>query len=323
MNLRIGDEELLACVQRGLYVIGGVVPMAVLLRGPDGFGMQRSVMLDVMAPTKADSEAFLAAIRKTMRVRNIYRGRILSLSYEDHAVSIDFHKLPRIERDAIVLPEGLLERVERHTIRFGRLAEKLRSASRHLKRGLLLHGSPGTGKTLTAMYIAGQSPDRTVILLTGRSLGLIVQSCAIARALQPATVIIEDVDLVGEERTHQNQACNTVLFELLNQMDGLADDADILFVLTTNRPDILEPALAARPGRIDQAIEVPLPDAECRQAALRPVRPGPDGRALRCRVVRPSHRGSERGLHPRASAPRRADRGRRERSDRHQRPPPR
>ena len=47
-------------------------------------------------------------------------------------------------------------------------------------------------------------------------------------------------------------------------MDGLGDDADILFVLTTNRPDILEPALAARPGRIDQAIEVPLPDAECR-----------------------------------------------------------
>jgi len=115
------------------------------------------------------------------------------------------------------------------------------------------------------MYIAGQSPDRTVILLTGRSLGLIVQSCAIARMLQPATIIIEDVDLVGEERTHQHQACNTVLFELLNQMDGLADDADILFVLTTNRPDILEPALAARPGRIDQAIEVPLPDAECRR----------------------------------------------------------
>ncbi|CAN5694067.1 hypothetical protein BH10CYA1_BH10CYA1_04650 [soil metagenome] len=47
-------------------------------------------------------------------------------------------------------------------------------------------------------------------------------------------------------------------------MDGLSDDCDVLFVLTTNRPDILEPALAARPGRIDQAFEVPLPDAECR-----------------------------------------------------------
>ncbi len=48
-------------------------------------------------------------------------------------------------------------------------------------------------------------------------------------------------------------------------MDGLAEDADILFLLTTNRPDILEPALAARPGRIDQAIEIPLPDYDCRR----------------------------------------------------------
>src|ERR1044071_4688973 len=48
-------------------------------------------------------------------------------------------------------------------------------------------------------------------------------------------------------------------------MAGLGEDADILFVLTTNRPDHLEPALAARPGRIDLAIEVPLPDADCRR----------------------------------------------------------
>src|SRR5439155_2943270 len=72
-----------------------------------------------------------------------------------------------------------------------------------------------------------------------------------------------DVDLIGTEREHQSVGANALLFELLNQMDGLADDADLLFVLTTNRPEILEPALAARPGRIDQAIEVPPPDADC------------------------------------------------------------
>lgn len=51
-------------------------------------------------------------------------------------------------------------------------------------------------------------------------------------------------------------------------MDGLHDDADVLFLLTTNRPDILEPALASRPGRIDLAVEVPLPDAEGRRRLL-------------------------------------------------------
>jgi ATP-dependent 26S proteasome regulatory subunit len=106
---------------------------------------------------------------------------------------------------------------------------------------------------------------RTVILLTGQSLGAIEVACRLARALEPATVILEDVDLVALERTRQTVSANALLFELLNQMDGLAADADLLFLLTTNRPDILEPALASRPGRIDQAIAIPVPDDECRR----------------------------------------------------------
>jgi ATP-dependent 26S proteasome regulatory subunit len=83
--------------------------------------------------------------------------------------------------------------------------------------------------------------------------------------LEPSLVVLEDVDLVAEERTRQQPGQNAVLFELLNQMDGLTEDADIIFLLTTNRPDLLEPALAARPGRIDQAVEIPLPDSSCRR----------------------------------------------------------
>src|SRR5207249_8681991 len=128
-----------------------------------------------------------------------------------------------------------------------------------------LHGPPGTGKTLSAMYLASQMPGRTVLLMTGGSVRALESACRLARMLTPATIILEDVDLIGTERQHQTVSANALLFELLNQMDGLADDTDLLFVLTTNRPDILEPALAARPGRIDQAIEVPPPDADCRR----------------------------------------------------------
>ena len=56
-----------------------------------------------------------------------------------------------------------------------------------------------------------------------------------------------------------------LLFQLLNEMDGLAEDADVLFFLTTNRPDLLEPALAARPGLVDQAVELTVPDRAARQ----------------------------------------------------------
>jgi ATP-dependent 26S proteasome regulatory subunit len=58
------------------------------------------------------------------------------------------------------------------------------------------------------------------------------------------------------------------LHQLLNEMDGLGDDAAVLFLLTTNRPEVLEPALRAPPGRVDQAIEYPMPDADCRRRLI-------------------------------------------------------
>ena len=74
------------------------------------------------------------------------------------------------------------------------------ASGRHLRRGLLLHGPPGTGKTLTAMYLAAQMPGRTVVLLTGQSLGAVGASIDLATALQPAMVVLEDVDLVAMDR---------------------------------------------------------------------------------------------------------------------------
>jgi ATP-dependent 26S proteasome regulatory subunit len=130
---------------------------------------------------------------------------------------------------------------------------------------VLLYGPPGTGKTLTAMYLSSRMQQRTVILMAGQvfQMGVLRPAFALARSLQPATLVLEDVDLIAEERTQPH--AHPQLYELLDQMDGLHEDADVIFLLTTNRPDMLEPALASRPGRIDLAIEVPLPDADCRR----------------------------------------------------------
>ena len=83
-------------------------------------------------------------------------------------------------------------------------------------------------------------------------------------------MVIEDVDLIARDRTTMESPCEEVLLnKLLNEMDGLRADAEILFVLTTNRPEALEAALASRPGRVDQAIEFPLPDEEGRIKLVR------------------------------------------------------
>jgi hypothetical protein len=270
-NVELDGDRFMPCVQYGLYLIReGRERLALLVRGPSEHRpMRKSVIVEVMARARDRADQFLAAVRSATRKRSVYRGQAISLKMGawPGEVEVRFHKLPRIERDQIILPEDLLRRIERQTVGFFSHSERLLAAGRHLKRGILLYGPPGTGKTLTAMYLVRQMRDHTILILTGRGMGLIERSCAMARLLQPSVVILEDVDLVAEERTQPARpACTTpLLFELLNEMDGLADDCNVLFLLTTNRPDILEPALAARPGRVDQAFELPLPDPVCRQ----------------------------------------------------------
>jgi hypothetical protein len=270
VNRPLDGDRVLTCIQFGLLLIGdGQHRLAVLVRGPAEQTIRREARVEVMAADRDQARSFLTDLRVTMRARSVYRGRVISLVAEQYGPpSVRFHALPAVARQDIVLADGVLERVERHTIGFAAHRERLLAAGRHLRRGLLLHGRPGTGKTLTAMYLAGQQPDRTVLLVTGRTVGLLRRSCELARLLAPSTVVLEDVDLIAEERTRQEPGCTTLLFELLNEMDGLADDVDVVFVLTTNRPDLLEPALAARPGRVDLAVEVPLPDAACRRRLL-------------------------------------------------------
>lgn len=272
-NVAVARGETRACVQNGLYLLrDGGRPLAVLVRGSNDHGPPQ-VSLEVMAPGPEDAAEFLKEVRESMNRHNVYRGQVLALGnphgpFGEGGAMVEFLAMPEIERESVVLPEGVLERIERHTIGFSEHAERLLAAGRHLKRGFLLHGPPGTGKTLTAMYLVGKMPGRTVLVLSGRGYGLVAPTCELARNLQPSMVILEDVDLVAEERGMGPMGENPLLFELLNEMDGLAEDADVIFALTTNRPDLLEPALATRPGRIDQATEIPLPDPECRRRLI-------------------------------------------------------
>lgn len=244
-------------------------PVIVALHAVRQFGPPRC-SLEVLAADAARAKAARDEIGRLIRSHNVFRGQVLSFSASEHHGNelVSFLPRPAVPAEDVILPDGLLETIEQHIVGIGEWSAGLLGAGQHLKRGLLLHGPPGTGKTHTVRYLTGRLTATTVILLTGTSIRFIEQAAALARRLQPSMVVLEDVDLVGMDRDYSGGS-NPLLFSLLEAMDGVGADADVTFVLTTNRADILEMALADRPGRVDLAIEIPRPDNACRQRLLR------------------------------------------------------
>jgi len=267
----IGPEENTEVVTLGLVAATAPdgTPVVIGIRDESQFGPP-FCSLDVLAADRETATATRDEIERLMRVHDVFRGQVLSFTESEHHGNelVSFLPRPAVTARDVVLPDGVLESIEQHIIGVADWSAELLRAGQHLKRGLLLHGPPGTGKTHTVRYLTGRLASSTVILLTGRSIRFIDQAAALARRLQPSMVVLEDVDLVATDRDYTPDG-NPLLFSLLDAMDGVGADADVTFVLTTNRADILETALADRPGRVDLAIEIPRPDAGCRERLLR------------------------------------------------------
>jgi hypothetical protein len=244
-------------------------PVVVAIRGPVEH-MIPECTLQVLAASRKTATATRERIEKLMRERDVFRGQILTFGFSEHRGNqlVTFQPRPTLGADEVILPDGVLDTIEQHVVLAGARAEGLKAAGQHLKRGLLLHGPPGTGKTHTVRYLMSRLTTSTVIVMSGPALRFISQATALARRLQPSVVVVEDVDLIAQDRSYSADG-NPLLFQLLNEMDGVGADADTTFVLTTNRVESLEHALTDRPGRVDLAVEIPRPDAGGRERLLK------------------------------------------------------
>jgi proteasome regulatory subunit len=142
--------------------------------------------------------------------------------------------------------------------------------------GVLLHGPPGTGKTMLAKAVANQT-DATFIKMAGSELvhkfigegaKLVRDLFELARQHQPAVIFIDEIDAIAAKRTDSKTSGDAevqrTMMQLLSEMDGFEDRGDIRIIAATNRFDMLDRAIL-RPGRFDRLIEVPKPDAEGRE----------------------------------------------------------
>ncbi|KTR87582.1 ATPase AAA [Microbacterium testaceum] len=243
-------------------------PIAIVQRGASPRHGEQSARLEILSPDQDAATALIAELRRLMVDRSVLRGRVLSFVPTEygHDAGATFLERPDVGADDIVLEDGVLERVVQHVVGVGEHRDALRAAGQHLKRGVLLYGPPGTGKTLTVRHLLSLTPDTTAVVLTGSSIRFIAAAAEIARTFPPSLVVLEDIDLVAADRGYSPQP---ILFEVLDALDGLEGDADVAFVMTTNHVHILEEALAARPGRVDLGVEIPLPGPEARRRLFR------------------------------------------------------
>jgi cell division protease FtsH len=163
---------------------------------------------------------------------------------------------------------------------FLRHPEKYHKLGARIPRGVLLVGSPGTGKTLVARAVAGEAgvpflslnASEFVEMFVGVGASRVRDLFAKAKEIAPAIVFIDELDAVGRRRGagigQVNDEREQTLNQLLGELDGFDPRASVIVLAATNRPDVLDPALL-RPGRFDRQITVPLPDREGREGILR------------------------------------------------------
>ncbi|MGI6511699.1 MAG: ATP-dependent zinc metalloprotease FtsH [Catenisphaera adipataccumulans] len=150
----------------------------------------------------------------------------------------------------------------------------------HIPKGILMVGSPGTGKTLLAKAVAGEanvpffsiSGSDFVEMFVGTGAGRVRDMFKNAKKAAPCIIFIDEIDAVGRQRGAGmgggNDEREQTLNQLLVEMDGMTDNVGIVVIAATNRPDILDPALL-RSGRFDRRITVSLPDVKGREAILK------------------------------------------------------
>jgi len=163
---------------------------------------------------------------------------------------------------------------------FLRDPSKFQKLGGHIPRGVLMVGSPGTGKTLLAKAIAGEakvpffsiSGSDFVEMFVGVGAARVRDMFENAKKQSPCIIFIDEIDAVGRQRGAGlgggNDEREQTLNQLLVEMDGFESGVGVIVIAATNRPDVLDPALL-RPGRFDRQVVVPLPDIRGREQILK------------------------------------------------------
>lgn len=201
--------------------------------------------------------------REISREESIYKGKALIVDFDNGwQDQIDFIDVSQVKPEELILPDGVLAQVETCLYSPILFAEEAKKHGVPAKRGILLEGKYGTGKTLTAYVAARYAVEARRTFIYVEDPQQLTRAWQVAAQYQPACVFCEDIDRIAGTREGAGN-------ELANVLDGLTSkEAQVIIVLTTNEVEAIH-SVMLRPGRLDAIISFPPPDAG---AAMRLVK---------------------------------------------------
>ena len=196
--------------------------------------------------------------------KNFYKGKKIN-------AMCDFLELNKeITWEDVIVQDKIRNKIKQNVENLFTYIDILQKNKVTVKRGVILAGPPGVGKTLICKVLIQAIKDITVLYVLPSHLKSamdVSMVCEMARDLSPTLMVIEDIDFLAESRNTNPFGGLTV--ELMNQMDGVESFDGVVTLATTNMPEKIEEAIKNRPGRFDRVIQVDLPDSKDRLKMLK------------------------------------------------------
>ncbi len=251
MDINISCSEKQNLIRNGTLVIErNEVSLAVTIDAD--FENNGVLLVTASASNKTAVEEFTAGVNKIIKEQNFYRGKKVLFHARVHFLEVSGKKW-----DDVILDESTKRSIWANTIGFLNNRDKLKEYGVPCKRGVLLVGEPGTGKTLACKALLAKAEGITCVLASVDVMDnprYLQELFEFARDLSPSIVFIEDIDLIAQEREVFGYSRGSALLTLLSVLDGVEEKDGIVTIASTNCKDTLDKAISKRPSRFDRII---------------------------------------------------------------------
>lgn len=227
---------------------------------------QNSILVEGPAAKQEQVKGFTRDVMTLTERENLYRGKKIELTN-----GLRFLNVADRRWESVILDERIKREIRANSIDFIKKATAWAGLGIPRKRGILLAGEPGTGKTAICKALMAEAEGITCLITNAYDLAhedYITELYELAQSLAPCLVFIEDVDFIAQKREEFGYGSGPALLSLLAVLDGIEEKNEIVTIATTNCLEALDKALSERPSRFDRVIKLTRPTLENRRALI-------------------------------------------------------